>query len=155
MAWLIFWCCRNINIYMPSSYINVYMQSSKYWYFWYMMWSSNYRPVSKFYNDQTCYCYLGYHLSFFFLVLVAFILCWWDVGEGIWNPIHLVVFNFCPERLHHVDVTISHDKARSNRWCQWPVLFVTTYRTVSFCNWDFIVFSSSPIKKNPRQVYTR
>ena len=38
-----------------------------------------------------------------------------EVWEGIWNHTHLVVLNFYLERLHHV--TISHDKARSNRWC--------------------------------------
>ena len=37
-----------------------------------------------------------------------------ELWEDIWNQTHLVVFNFCPKRLHHV--TISHDKARSNRW---------------------------------------
>ena len=53
--------------------------------------------------------------------------------EGIWNQTQSVVLNFCLERLHHV--TISHDKARWNRWCQWPELF-RTYRTVNFCIWD-------------------
>ena len=43
-------------------------------------------------------------------------------------------FEFMSRELHHV--TRSHDMARSNHWCQWLVLFRTTYRTVSFCNWD-------------------
>ena len=55
------------------------------------------------------------------------------VWEGIWNQTHFVVLNFCLERLQHV--TISHDKARSIRWCQWPELF-RTHRTVNFCNGD-------------------
>ena len=52
------------------------------------------------------------------------------------NQTHLVVLNFCFERLHHV--TLSHDKARSNRWCQWHVLFRTTYKTVRFFKWDSV-----------------
>ena len=31
-----------------------------------------------------------------------------EVWEGIWNKTHLLILNFCLERLHHV--TISHDK---------------------------------------------
>ena len=42
-----------------------------------------------------------------------------EIWEGIWNQIYLVVLYFYLERLHHV--TISHDKARWNRCCQWPV----------------------------------
>ena len=56
-----------------------------------------------------------------------------EVWEGIWNQIHLVVLNYCLERLYHF--IMSHDKARSNRWCQWPEL-LRTCRTVNFCNWD-------------------
>ena len=44
-------------------------------------------------------------------------------------------FDVCLEKLH---VTIPHDMARSNHWCQWPVLF-RTYRTVNFCNWDSVL----------------
>ena len=39
-----------------------------------------------------------------------------EVWEGILNQTYLTVLNFCLERLHQV--TISHDKVRSNRWCQ-------------------------------------
>ena len=39
-----------------------------------------------------------------------------EVWDCIWNQTHLVVWNFCLERLHCV--TISLDKARSKRWCQ-------------------------------------
>ena len=53
-----------------------------------------------------------------------------EVWKGIWNQTHLVVLNFCLERSHHV--TTSNDKARSNRWRQWPELF-RTYRAVNFC----------------------
>ena len=59
--------------------------------------------------------------------------CGNDVWENIWNQTHLVVLNFCLERLHHI--TRSHKEARSNHWCQWPELF-RTYRTVKFSNWD-------------------
>ena len=34
-----------------------------------------------------------------------------EVWEGIWNQTHLMVLNFCLERLYHV--TIPHDMARS------------------------------------------
>ena len=56
-----------------------------------------------------------------------------EVWERIWNQTNLVLLNLCLKRLHHV--TISHDKARSNCWFQWPELF-RTYRTVNFCKWD-------------------
>ena len=69
------------------------------------------------------------------LVKFSTYICFWfplysggGVWEGIWNQTHLVVFNFC----HHV--SMYHDKARSNHWCQWPELS-RTYRTVNFCNW--------------------
>ena len=39
-----------------------------------------------------------------------------ELWEGIWNQTHLVVLNFCLDRLYHD--TIFHDNARSNRWCQ-------------------------------------
>ena len=39
-----------------------------------------------------------------------------EISEGKWNQTHLMVLNFCLEILHHV--TMSHDKARSNCWCQ-------------------------------------
>ena len=50
--------------------------------------------------------------------------------------------NFCLERLNRV--TMSHNKARSNRRCQWPELFrlrpllsePSTYRKVNFSNRD-------------------
>ena len=67
-----------------------------------------------------------------------------EVWEGIWNQTHLEVLNFCLERLHHV--TISHDNARWNRWCQWPVL-LRTYRAVNFCNrYNCIDKGPSPVQ---------
>ena len=44
------------------------------------------------------------------------------------NPFSGIEFSL--ERLHHL--TISHDKANSKRWCQWPELLIT-YRTINFC----------------------
>ena len=62
------------------------------------------------------------------------ILWWWSVwGGGIWKKTHLVVLNFCIERLYYV--TKSHNKACSNHWWQWAELF-RAYRTVNFCNRD-------------------
>ena len=51
--------------------------------------------------------------------LYIFLLLLYSGGEmwkSMWNQTHLVVLNFCLERLHRV--TISHDKSRSNRSCQ-------------------------------------
>ena len=56
-----------------------------------------------------------------------------EVWKGIWNPTHLVVLNFSLLRLQHG--TVSHDKVRSNRRCQWPELF-RTYKPANFCNRD-------------------
>ena len=64
---------------------------------------------------------------------IAPILLWWSV-RGYLESNPFGDLNICLERLHHA--TKYHDKARSNHWCQWPVLLRTTYRTVSFCNWD-------------------
>ena len=50
---------------------------------------------------------------------------------------HCVVLNLCLELLH--DVIISHDKARSNRWCQWlgfSLSKLSISRTVNFSNRD-------------------
>ena len=44
------------------------------------------------------------------------------------NQTHLVAMNICLERLHHV--TISHDKARSNRWC---LQFLSRHQWIKFC----------------------
>ena len=54
-----------------------------------------------------------------------------EAWEGIWNQTHLVVLNFCLDRLHHV--TISHDKVHSNRRCEWSELFRTEFNS---CNQD-------------------
>ena len=45
-----------------------------------------------------------------------------EMCEGTWNQTHLLVWNFCLERLHYV--TISRDRPRSNRWCQHTPGFV-------------------------------
>ena len=49
-------------------------------------------------------------IFFYFLYISS------EVWEGIWNQTHSVVLNFCLYRSHRL--TISHDKASSNRWCQ-------------------------------------
>jgi len=54
-----------------------------------------------------------------------------EVWEGIWNPTHLVVLNFCLERLHYV--TIFHNMLKPFVSMAWAVY---TYLTVNFCNRD-------------------
>ena len=61
------------------------------------------------------------------------------VWDGIWSQNPVAVLVLCHEGLHHA--VISHDKARSNRWCQWPELLIT-YRTVNCFNRDSEFFIS-------------
>ena len=95
----------------------------------YLMFCILFDSQITFFNKLECYHVLS-ALLFFLLPLYSGDEMW----EGIWNQTHMVILNFCLKRVHHV--TISHDKTCSNRWCQWPVLFRTMYRMVSFCNWD-------------------
>ena len=55
----------------------------------------------------------------YFFLLTFFLLPLYsgdEVWKGIWNRTQLLVLNFCVQGLHNV--IISHDKARSNHWCQ-------------------------------------
>ena len=96
---------------------------------------------------------LNWRVLLFFLLPLFF---GSEVWECIWNQTHSVVLNFYLGTLHRV--TISHDKARSNRWCQWSEMYrlrlsePSKCRKVNLCNWDDSLEESSWNDISPSRV---
>ena len=98
---------------------------------------------------------LNWRVLLFFLLPLYF---GSKVWEGIWNQTYLEVLNFYLGSLHRV--TISHDKARSNRWCQWSEMFrlrpplsePSKCWKVNLCNWDNSLEESSWNVINPSRA---